>query len=540
MVKCRNEEIRIMFTSVGRRVELVQSFRQAAELLGKKLVIYGADLTTSAPALYYCDRNVQVCRISEEAYIPSLLDVCREEKIDLLIPTIDTDLLKLAQNKGSFHEIGTKVFISSVEMVSYCRDKRCTAELFEKCGLLAPKSYGNVDDYKLGYPAFIKPLDGSSSIDAYKVNTEEELHEYANRINGYVIQPFVDGVEYTIDIMCDMEGNPIYITPRERVAVRSGEVLKTKIVQDEKMIEEAKRLISVFKPCGPITVQLIRNFDNEDYFIEINPRFGGGAPLSMKAGADAAVATLQLLSGKEVCFVEAAARDGVVYSRFDQCIYVNEQECYESENVTNLIEEFMKYKAIILDLDDTLYSEKEYVRSGYRKVTEQIAELHDAYEMLWQGFVDGKSVFDYVLSEKGIYSDKLKQECLEIYREQTPDIHLYEGVRDMLLALRAKGKKLGIITDGRVNGQKRKLEQLGLYDLVDEVIITDELAGNGEVSCFRKPNTIAFEIMKKRLNVRFEDMIYVGDNQAKDFQAPRKLGMAYAYINNVDGIYRKQ
>ena len=145
-----------------------------------------------------------------------------------------------------------------------------------------------------------------------------------------------------------------------------------------------------------------------------------------------------------------------------------------------------------------------------------------------------------VLYEKGIYSEILKGKCLEIYREQIPDIHLYEGVKEMLQDLRGAGKKLGIITDGRVDGQKHKLEQLGLYDLVDEVIITDELAGKGNVDCFRKPNTIAFEIMKKRLNVRFENMIYVGDNQAKDFQAPRKLGMAYAYIDNIDGIYGRK
>lgn len=79
-----------------------------------------------------------------------------------------------------------------------------------------------------------------------------------------------------MDIFCDLQGNPIYITPRERLAVRSGEVLKTRIALDERIIEECRELVRRFEPCGPITVQLIREKETgEDYYIEINPRYGG-------------------------------------------------------------------------------------------------------------------------------------------------------------------------------------------------------------------------------------------------------------------------
>ncbi|MGN0431358.1 MAG: HAD-IA family hydrolase [Lachnospiraceae bacterium] len=538
MAKKSKKEIRILFTSVGRRVELVQAFKNAAEELLLSVKVYGADLSDTAPALCFCDVQMRVCRISDENYIPLLLRICEENEIDLLIPTIDTDLLLLAQHKNSFGEIGTKVFISSPEMVSYCRDKRRTAELFKRCGLLAPESFGEVENYNLGYPAFIKPLDGSSSVDAYKVSDKQELQEYAGRIANYVIQPFVEGTEYTVDIMCDFEGNPLFITPRERIAVRGGEVLKTKIVQDEQIIEESKQLIDVFKPCGPITVQLIRTTDKKDYFIEINPRFGGGAPLSMKAGADAAKVAIKLLAGEAVEYVETAARDGAVYSRFDQSICIGTQKAYKANKVTDLKDIYMGYAAVVFDLDDTLYSEKEYVKSGYRKVAVEVLKDVDAYERLWKAFEEGKPAIDTVLLETEIYSEELKAECLKVYRDQLPDIHLYEGVKEMLEDLRKAGKKTGIITDGRVVGQTNKIEKLGLHELVDEIIVTDELAGHGNAKLFRKPNNIAFEIMQRRLNVRFEEMIYVGDNLAKDFVAPQKLGMAYAYVDNIEGIYR--
>ena len=316
--------MRILFTSVGRRVELIQAFKEAANKLNTPLEIYGADLVNDAPALYFCDKQIMVPRISDPKYIDTLLTVCKKEKINCLIPTIDTDLLLLSENKTRFEDINTKVFISSYDKVLLCRDKSLTSDYFRSLGLNSPSAVDNIADYSGGFPAFIKPKDGSSSINAFKVETYKQLENYANQIEEYVIQPFVSGKEYTIDIFCDYYGNPIFITPRERLAVRSGEVLKTKICQNQEMIEEMKKLVSDFKPSGAITVQLIQNeLDNKNYYIEINPRFGGGSPLSIKAGADSAAEAIRVINNEKTCFIENAAKDGLIFSRFDQSICIN-------------------------------------------------------------------------------------------------------------------------------------------------------------------------------------------------------------------------
>ena len=316
--------MKILFTSVGRRVELMQAFKKAAKELGADLTIIGADISKTAPALFFCDEIKIVCKINEPEYIPQLLKICEEEQVDCLIPTIDTDLMLLAENKKKFEEIGTKVLISAVEKVKICRDKRFTADYFISLGLKSPIPVDSVEKYAFGFPAFIKPKDGSSSINAYKVTNEEDLKAYAEKIDDYIIQPFISGREYTIDIFCDYEGNPVFITPRERMTVRAGEVSKTRICQDDVMIAEMKTLIADYKPCGQITVQLIQDENTGDnYYIEINPRFGGGAPLSMKAGADSAEAVIRMLRGEKLDYVEKAARDQAIYSRFDQsvCVY---------------------------------------------------------------------------------------------------------------------------------------------------------------------------------------------------------------------------
>ncbi len=315
--------MKLLFTSVGRRVELIQSFYDAAKKLNINLIIYGADNSETAPALYFCDKKVKVCKISEVNYIPSLISLCKQENIDALIPTIDTDLLILSKNKKEFEKIGTKVFVSSYEEILICRDKRKTANFFNSINLKSPIPIDDYTKYNLEFPAFIKPIDGSSSINAYKVKDVSELETYVKQVPNYIITPFIEGTEYTVDVFCDYDGNPILITPRIRVAVRSGEVLKTQIDQDDKIIEETNCIIKAFRPCGPITIQLIREKKtNTDYFIEINPRFGGGAPLSIKAGANSSIALLRIINKEDVQYEFKAAENGAIYSRFDQSVRI--------------------------------------------------------------------------------------------------------------------------------------------------------------------------------------------------------------------------
>ena len=220
---------RFLFTGVGRRIELLQAFRMAALVLNKELKIYGADMAGTAPALAYCDYTRRVVAMRDPSYIDNLLSICADDHIDLLIPTIDTDLLTLSENKEKFEDIGTRVMISAPDKIHICRDKNLTSQFFVDCGLHAPMPVNDWKEYKAGYPAFIKPKDGSSSINAFKVENEQELEVYAGQVEDYIVQPFISGHEYTIDIFCDWDGKPITIVPRERLQVRAGEVLKTRI-----------------------------------------------------------------------------------------------------------------------------------------------------------------------------------------------------------------------------------------------------------------------------------------------------------------------
>ncbi|MBQ3105839.1 MAG: ATP-grasp domain-containing protein [Lachnospiraceae bacterium] len=510
------KEIRLLFTGVGRRIELLQAFRQAADSLHVRLKLYGADMNGTAPALAYCDETRIVCGMHEANYVSELADICQKDGIDLLIPTIDTDLLILSQNKRAFGNTG--VLISAPDKIALCRDKNLTAEFFRECGLKAPETVNDLRLYQSGYPCFIKPKDGSSSVNAYRAENEEELKLHARQIEEYVIQPFIRGTEYTVDIFCDFEGKPVCITPRIRLQVRAGEVLKTEISMDEKIIEECKAVVDRFHPVGPITVQLIRERETkEDYFIEINPRYGGGAPLSIKAGAGSPKALLKLLM-KEPGEENIQISDGAVYSRFDQSVCITEGKIRQP------------VKGIIFDLDDTLYKEKQYIRSGFKALSRHLGRPGDE-EKLWKYYQMGKPAIDAYLTTIGLSARR--EECIRLYREHMPEIALESQVPELMAKLKKSGIRIGIITDGRPEGQRNKIAALGLWNITEDIIITDELGGEQ----FRKPCDIAFRIMQRRWGIPFEQMLYAGDNVHKDFQAPRQLGMQWILIDNGEGIY---
>lgn len=191
---------------------------------------------------------------------------------------------------------------------------------------------------------------------------------------------------------------------------------------------------------------------------------------------------------------------------------------------------------IIFDLDDTLYSEKEYVRSGYHCIAEHFPQVTNMAEKLWRAFLEKKNAIDTVLEDEGLSQELFKDKCLALYREHFPKIALYDGVQEILQRFHDSGKQIGIITDGRPNGQWNKVKSLGLQKWIDKIIVTDELGGIE----YRKPNLMAFTKMQEIFGLPFERMVYIGDNINKDFIAPEKLGMQSIYFKNTDGLYYRE
>lgn len=325
--------INVLILSAGRRVELINCFKRAKERLKIKGSIVAADASELAPALYFADINEIVPRISDnDGYIKAIVNICRNFNISLIVPTIDTELLLLSERKAEIEETGAKVLISDERVTKICRDKKNTQEFLEQNGFLVPHMLGEEElkiPEKLSYPLFIKPRDGSSSINAFQVHNAEELGMYLKLIENPIVQEYIEGTEYTIDAFLDFESNLITAVPRVRIATRSGEIAKGVIKKDREIIEDIRKLMDKLRPIGHITVQCKKTKRGIEY-IEINPRFGGGAPMSIMAGADSCENLYRLLRGEKLKYTEKY-RENLTFLRFDQSIMLNEEMKREYE-----------------------------------------------------------------------------------------------------------------------------------------------------------------------------------------------------------------
>lgn len=315
----------ILLTCVGRRVELVSFFKKTAQEMNISSNIIVADASKLSPALYYGDKYYILPKLEEESYLDELKAICTKENITYVIPTIDTELLLLSKNKQNIKaETGAEVIISDEAVIRICRDKIKTHTFLRQNGFNTPQLYTMDDNFghkNINFPLFIKPLDGSSSINAFRVDTLEDLVYYKNKIKDCMIQEFIDGDEYTVDIFTDFNSKVISIVPRLRIATRGGEILKGKTVKDKDIIESVKLLVSKLKPIGHITVQLIKSEDRI-YYIEINPRFGGGAPMSFISGCNSCEYIYRLHNNEKLEY-DQNFKENMIFLRYDNCININ-------------------------------------------------------------------------------------------------------------------------------------------------------------------------------------------------------------------------
>ncbi|MGE7880575.1 ATP-grasp domain-containing protein [Bacillus sp. NPDC094077] len=318
-------EMNILFTSSGRRVALIEKFKEALKQEGIKGKIFTADLKETAPTIYFSDKHFIVPHVNEEGYISELLKICRSEMIDLIIPLIDTELMLLANNAKVFEGIGVKVLVSSMELNKIANNKKYTYNFFVSNNIPTPRIYSDeeIERKEYQFPLLIKPYDGSSSKGVTKIMNEKELEFFKEYIPNAMIQEYVSGEEYTIDIMVDFYGNIKTIVPRLRIETRAGEVSKGMTKKDIDIIKAAEIVTKALpNPIGCITLQCFKKEDGQITFIEINPRFGGGIPLSIEAGANFPLWTIKMCQGEVFTDRDFNWRENLTMLRYDEAVFM--------------------------------------------------------------------------------------------------------------------------------------------------------------------------------------------------------------------------
>lgn len=278
----------VLITSAGRRVSLLRAFKKELNEIDPNGKVLASDLNPlMSAACQIADDFFEVPRLNDPTYISFLIEECKKRSIDLIIPTIDTELAILAENEHKLAQNNIKAVISSTEFVRKCRDKRVIHDFFVSKGIAIAKEYPK-HNYEL--PMFIKPMDGSRSVDTFLIRSKEDLTDYHFENEKLMFLQYLDHDEYdeyTCDLYYGKDDKLKCAVPRKRIAVRDGEV-NTGVTEKNELVAYIKNNLGTIEGArGCLTAQFFKHrTEPKIYGIEINPRFGGGYPLSYLAGAN--------------------------------------------------------------------------------------------------------------------------------------------------------------------------------------------------------------------------------------------------------------
>lgn len=296
----------ILLTSVGRRAYMVKYFQAVLGSDGQVHVCNSDDLTV---AFTYADKSFISPLIYDPAYIPTLLDYCKGNHIDILIPLFDIDLLVLARHKSEFAEVGTTVIVSSPQFIEICNDKWKTFQFLRKNGFYTPRTYNRIQDVtialhekEIGFPIVVKPRFGCGSIATEIAHDESELQYLYTKVrnaikNSYlkyessacdheiIFQEFLKGQEHGVDVINDMNGNFVNAIVKRKLAMRAGETDIAETIECKEIFQVAEKISRFSKHIGNLDMDVFL-VEGTPYVLEMNARFGGGYPFSHAAGCN--------------------------------------------------------------------------------------------------------------------------------------------------------------------------------------------------------------------------------------------------------------
>ncbi|MDW0110672.1 ATP-grasp domain-containing protein [Sporosarcina aquimarina] len=283
-------DVNLLILSCGTRNKIVQYFKK--ELNGRGKVI-ATDCDRLAPALYEADEAVIVPRMSSEGYIDEIFAVCKEFNVNAVLSLIDPELSLLAKHKQDFLDIGVMPIIPDWDVVEMCFDKYKMVKFLSQNGFNTIKTYVDKELFYKGieagdieYPVFVKPIQGSASMNINKVTSRDGIELLFSKFDDLMIQEFMDGTEYGADVYIDMiSGEVVSIFVKEKIKMRAGETDKSVSMKDKRLFDLMTEFAEVSGMRGVIDLDIFK-VKGKYYISEVNPRFGGGHPHAYECGVN--------------------------------------------------------------------------------------------------------------------------------------------------------------------------------------------------------------------------------------------------------------
>ena len=319
--------IRILRTACG----CLASIGLIRELMDRGVEVICTDANPLSVGLYYCKKGYIVPKGDDPSFIPKILEISKREDVNAIISGPEEEVLQIAKNRDVFIKEGIIPFVPEYESALTCSDKFKTYNFFIENNIPTPKTIfltkdkNNLKLEELEFPVILKPRFGRGSKGVYIANDNEELEFIISKYckgSDYLIQEFVEGIECTIDVFSDLRGNPLSVVPRKRLAVESGIVTKSQTFYNEEIVNYGYKIAKKLKLIGPSNIQCI--IDEKEAipkFIEVNPRFGGGSILSIKADPTIVDNLIRIVKGEKPVSSKGF-REGLIMLRYYSEVYI--------------------------------------------------------------------------------------------------------------------------------------------------------------------------------------------------------------------------
>ena len=315
----------VLLTCAGQRVDIAGAFRAALDELGFSGDVVCVDAHPLSPTLFTADAGRAVPTIRSGAYVPALLELVEEHGVFAVLPLTDLDNTELAGARGALAAAGATLFLPEEPVVSRLFDKYAAHRLLGERGIGSPDTWLPAElPENPRFPMLVKQRWGYASRNIYRCDSEEELRFFLRYAREPVMaQQLCEGEEFSIDVLCDLEGRALNVIPRTMIESKGGESIKGMTIADGRLIEYGRFVAERLALRGPATIQC---FEEDEQFLvtDVNTRFGGAFPLPLAAGSRYPELILRLAAGERVEPHVGRFRAGVVMTRFYDAITLDE------------------------------------------------------------------------------------------------------------------------------------------------------------------------------------------------------------------------
>lgn len=296
----------ILLSSVGRRGYIADFFKEVVRDKGK---IFGTSNTKWTAGFNHCDENFILPDISSPDYPDAVVSLCREKKVKAVLSFLDQDIDVLANHAELFREHGIATFLPDPATNQICFNKFETYRFFKSKDIDMPLTFSDIGDAKdalarkeLFFPLIVKPKYGFGSASLFKARNMRELETFFAYQPEMIIQEFMDGDEYSFDMLFNLHSEVVSVYCKRKLAMRAGETDMAVMKYDERLLRFGKKIGDLLRHAGPMDVDFFITSDGVPKLLELNPRFGGGYPISHACGADFPRKMLAMLNGVEHSF----------------------------------------------------------------------------------------------------------------------------------------------------------------------------------------------------------------------------------------------